>query len=200
MVDIQDDSYNYLEHAELAVLLGDIPKAKLNFTRFAKLNAPFPEFLRAQTHCSWAECFSAEYKYPEAILKYRKALQINPKLFKAYNGWGVCLSKMGRYDDAIQIFKKAIEISDKNPVVVINVVLVLLLKGNEKEALESFTVATKKTSKIMLRSVISGFQDECQKLEKRVAEIENQDERVLVQERRKGIERLLNLLLEKQKA
>ncbi len=198
MVDFRDDSFSYIEEAGLYVLSGDILKAKLHFARFAKLNSS-TAFLTAQAYCSWAECLSSQYKYPHAILKYRKALQVSPKLFKAYNGWGVCLSKMGKYDDAIQQFNKAIEISNKNHIVAFNVVLVLLLKGDKEEALGSFAAATKRTSQRMLGSVIVEFQSECEKLEKRILEIENQDERMLIQERRKGIECLLNLLSEKQK-
>ena len=49
--------------------------------------------------------------YDEAIKKYLKVLEIDPKYREAYNNLGVALAKSKRYDEAIESFKAAIRLN-----------------------------------------------------------------------------------------
>ena len=53
----------------------------------------------------------AQGKYEEAIAKYQKATELDPKLAPAYNNWGNVLRAQGRYDEAEAKFQKARELS-----------------------------------------------------------------------------------------
>ncbi len=47
-------------------------------------------------------------------VKYKRALDINPKLSQAYNNWGLCLNDLEKYLEAAYKFEKAIELNPLN--------------------------------------------------------------------------------------
>ncbi len=197
MVDLEFEADKYSIVAERYANNGNLPRAHLKFTKFAKLNPNNP-FLDPFTYCRWAECLSLQYKYPEAIKRYQRAIQINPKHFKAFNGWGVCLLKMGKYDDAKQKFNRALEISPKDWRTNLNIIIVLLLKGNEKEALELLKSFKEEANYYRLEGIKAEFQKEWMKIEDRIPKAKNKEEVSLIEEYIKAIRLFLKYLSSKQ--
>ena len=52
-------------------------------------------------------------KYDEAVAKYEKAIEIDPRDAIAYFNWGVVLSEQKKYDEAVAKYQKAIELDPK---------------------------------------------------------------------------------------
>jgi len=52
-------------------------------------------------------------KYAEAIVKFQKAIELDPKFAMAYNNWGYALDDRNKYDEAIVKFQKAIDLDPK---------------------------------------------------------------------------------------
>jgi len=61
----------------------------------------------------WGLALDSQKKYDEAIAKYQKAIEFDPKDAFAYNGWGFSLKNQKKYDEAIAKFRKAIELDPK---------------------------------------------------------------------------------------
>jgi len=55
--------------------------------------------------------FGMKGQYDQAILDFKKALNINPRYAEAYNNRGIAYGQKGRYDQAILDFNKALEIN-----------------------------------------------------------------------------------------
>jgi protein O-GlcNAc transferase len=55
-------------------------------------------------------CFHAQGRYHDAVLNYRKALEVDPQHFKTCNNLGETLSAEGKSDEAIEYFEKALKI------------------------------------------------------------------------------------------
>jgi tetratricopeptide (TPR) repeat protein len=54
--------------------------------------------------------FSLDWDWPGAEANYKKAIQLNPNNFIAYNWYGTFLSSMGRNSEALAMSKKALEL------------------------------------------------------------------------------------------
>lgn len=61
----------------------------------------------------WGNVLGDQKRYDEAIAKYEKAIEFDPKLVLPYNNWGVALRAQGKYDEAIAKYQKAIELDPK---------------------------------------------------------------------------------------
>jgi tetratricopeptide (TPR) repeat protein len=62
----------------------------------------------------WGRMASDLGKLDEAIEKYAKALEIDPKDTDGYDGLGVALNAKGKHDEAIMQYKKVLEIDPKD--------------------------------------------------------------------------------------
>ena len=194
MVDLETDSWRYkhlgLSHA--CSVNQKTAQAKLNFVRLSKLLSD-----SASTDSIWANCLYYEKEYSKAVRKYKKALILNPKSPNAYTGWGSALSNLGRFDEAIEKFNKALETNPRDTTARISLVLALFLKKNDKEALEMFENFKAEPG---FEYQVKDLSDKCEKelelLDSRMLEATDQNEILLVQERKRGVERLLDLLLE----
>jgi Tfp pilus assembly protein PilF len=62
---------------------------------------------------SLGNVLNEQKKYDEAIVKYQKAIKLNPKNAPAYNNWGNVLDEQKKYDEAIAKYQKAIELDPK---------------------------------------------------------------------------------------
>jgi tetratricopeptide (TPR) repeat protein len=51
----------------------------------------------------------------EAVVDFRKALELDPELAEAHTQFGVTLTRLGRYDDAIAEFQEALRIRPDHP-------------------------------------------------------------------------------------
>ena len=61
----------------------------------------------------WGGVLDDQKKYGEAIGKFQKAVELDPKLGFTYNNWGVALNGLRKYDEAIARFRKALELDPK---------------------------------------------------------------------------------------
>ena len=61
----------------------------------------------------WGIMRSDVRKYDEAIAKYKKAIEQNPKFALAYSNWGNVLDRQGKYDEAIGEYAEAVKIDSK---------------------------------------------------------------------------------------
>ncbi len=58
-------------------------------------------------------CLSDQGKLDDAIVEYKKAIEIDPKDATPHNNLGIALRSQGKLDDAIVEYKKAIELDPK---------------------------------------------------------------------------------------
>ncbi len=199
MVDTERDALKYHQNGELYFETTDFNKAKQKYIRYFKLSSG-DETGSANTYEHYATCLASQFRFAEAIIKYRKALQFEPRFTRAIAGWGLCLLKMGKYDDAIQKFNKAIEIVHKHPFAIISIILCLFLKKEDEKALQLLKIAKAESIEQVFISAIRSYRREAFNLGKRLSQATSQDEISLIQEQKQGIKRLLNLLEGKQDA
>jgi tetratricopeptide (TPR) repeat protein len=64
-------------------------------------------------HNNLGNVFQTEGRWEEALLHYKKSLEINPAPANAYNNMAAVLSRMGRTGEAITYYKKALEINPR---------------------------------------------------------------------------------------
>lgn len=197
MVDAQRDALKYHQKGEFSFHTFDYNKAKQRYIRYFKLNS-IDETALANTYDHYATCLASQFRFSEAIIKYRKAIQLEPKLTQAYTGWGLCLLKMGKYDDAIQKFNKAIEKMPKHPLAILSIILCLFLKKEDEKALKLFQIVNAETIEQILLSSGRSYRREALMLEKRLGQATSQEDITLIQEQKQGIKRLLDLLEGKQ--
>lgn len=92
----------------------------------------------------WGEMLTAEQKYQQAIIKFKKSTQINPKNYLAWNAWGWTLSQTNSNDkDAISKFEKAIEIEPELWSAWFHWGQLLLKKQKYQDAISKFEEAIK---------------------------------------------------------
>ena len=198
MVDIRTDASRYYIRGDQCFHANEMNKAKLNYLRYAKLNCG-NDYQSSFVYCNWACSLYYQHKYQKAIYKFKQAALYNPGLEYIYNGWGSALSNLGKFDEAIEKLNQAIEISPSFSLAHMNIVLALLLKKNEEEALEYFEKIKEKWNFMTERDHMrSRYQREIEMLDLRVSETTDQDEILLIRERKKGVERLIELLSDKE--
>ncbi len=75
---------------------------------------PSQDVLHKEVACNlWGNVLNNQKKYDEAIAKYQKAIELDPKYAFPYNGWGNVLNQQKKYDEAIAKYQKAIELDPK---------------------------------------------------------------------------------------
>jgi|GEM_PF-1836498 len=67
----------------------------------------------AEAYYNMGNSFAFLQKYDDAIIQYKKAIEIKPKYHEAWNNLGNSFAFLQKYDDAIIQYKKAIEIKPK---------------------------------------------------------------------------------------
>ena len=77
-------------------------------------------------------------RHKEAIIQYKKAIEINPQYADAYNNLGNAYASLGRLEDAIAQYQKAAEINPKHAVVHFNLAMAYF---EQKKYLEAVTHA-----------------------------------------------------------
>lgn len=70
----------------------------------------------------------------EALIYYRKAIQLDPSFYQVYNDIGVVLEALGDVEGAIKMYKKAIEINPKYPPPYANLALIYEERGDIEKA------------------------------------------------------------------
>jgi tetratricopeptide (TPR) repeat protein len=79
--------------------------------------------------------------YQEAIPYFRKAIELDPKYAKAYNGLGYALDGQGKYGEAVAADRKAIELNPANAEAYNNLGNALKNQGNAGEAVAAYRKA-----------------------------------------------------------
>jgi tetratricopeptide (TPR) repeat protein len=54
-------------------------------------------------------------QYNAAIAGFRKVIELEPRMMRAYDGLGLCYDYLGKYDDAISSFNRAVELNREQP-------------------------------------------------------------------------------------
>jgi len=89
----------------------------------------------------WGNMLYDQKKYDEAIAKYQKAIELDPKSAAPYNGWGNVLYDQKKYDEAIAKYQKAIEFDPKSAFAYNNWGNVLRAQGKDDAAAVKFNKA-----------------------------------------------------------
>jgi Tfp pilus assembly protein PilF len=79
-----------------------------------------------------------EQELVQAERNFKKALEIDPRLFSACNGLGILYRKTGRKDEAIASWRNALVIKPDFDLALINLGITLLEEGRFGEALDCF--------------------------------------------------------------
>jgi len=79
--------------------------------------------------------------YDEAIIQFRKALELNPGLIHAYNYIGIALQEKKQFDDAIPFYQKAVQLNPADPTAYINLGIVFHNIRQHEKAIEYFQCA-----------------------------------------------------------
>jgi len=74
----------------------------------------------------------------EALVRYHKALELDPNNGHVYNGWGVTLDHQGQLDEAMARYQKALELDPNNVYARNNLAWSLVRKGQLDEAIAQF--------------------------------------------------------------
>ena len=91
----------------------------------------------------WGYIFERQKKYEDAIEKFQKAIEIDPKSAYAYYGWGNTLINQRKYDEALEKYKQAIELDPEFAPACGGWGAVLANQGKYDEAIEKFQKAIK---------------------------------------------------------
>jgi len=76
--------------------------------------------------------------FAQAESHFKRALEIDPRLFSAWNGLAAAYKKVRRNADAISCWQKALAIKPDYDLALVNLGITLLEEGRAKEALDSF--------------------------------------------------------------
>jgi len=87
------------------------------------------------THYNLALAYMKINQQEKAVEHFRKAIEIAPGFYNAYNNLGVLMIKQGKYDEAFNNFIKALSYDNDNARAHNNLSSVLLKKGRLEEAL-----------------------------------------------------------------
>jgi Tfp pilus assembly protein PilF len=103
---------------------------------------PAEDILHKKAACNlWGNVLDDQKKYDEAIAKYQKAIELDPKYADAYNGWGTVLGDQKKPDEAIAKYQKAIELNPKIAFAYNNWGIVLREEGKYDEAIAKYQKA-----------------------------------------------------------
>jgi tetratricopeptide (TPR) repeat protein len=83
----------------------------------------------------WGIVLEDEKNYTEAIAKYQKSTELDPKSAVAYSNWGKTLWEQNKYDEAVAKYQKAIEVDPKYAIAYNNWGRVLNDQKNYDEAI-----------------------------------------------------------------
>lgn len=138
--DFDPEKFNFLGIAYYQG--GDFPRALKNYARALELDRNNAA-VYSNIGGVYLGLFSRSRKeqdLAQAERNFKKALEIDPRLFSAWNGLGIICKKTGRNADAIANWRKALEIKPDFDLALINLGITLLEDGRAKEALDCFLI------------------------------------------------------------
>ncbi len=77
---------------------------------FQEEDVPDPK-VEPFTHFAAGQLFEEQKKIPQAILQYRKAIELNPKFTGAHNRLAICLDRIGQHAEAESALRRAIKVN-----------------------------------------------------------------------------------------
>lgn len=95
----------------------------------------------------WGIVLMSNGDYEGAKVKFKKAIDLNPKCTIAYNAWGSVLRKQKKFDSAIEKYEKAIELDKKLPWPFINLGNIYNEKKEFDKAIEMYKKAVDRDPK-----------------------------------------------------
>jgi tetratricopeptide (TPR) repeat protein len=82
--------------------------------------------------------------HDEEIKSYKKALELNPRLWEAYSSWGVTELHLGNYENAKQLFKKSLHlVEDRTAVWISQIYSLAYALCNTDEIIEAYRYVNK---------------------------------------------------------
>ncbi|MCU0235650.1 MAG: sulfatase-like hydrolase/transferase [Acidobacteria bacterium] len=136
--DIDPEKFNFLGIAHFQG--GELDKALQNYARALELdrnNAAVYSNIGGVHLARFSSKRQAE-DLQAAERNFRKALEIDPRLFSAWNGMAIACKKSGRIPEAIGHWQKALAVKPDFDLALINLGITLLEEGRAGEALERF--------------------------------------------------------------
>ena len=100
-----------------------------------KIDVPATDFYRAY-NVAWEQ--AQKGRYEEAIVQWKKALELNPGEASVHLNLGVALARAGKADDAIEEYRKALEINPNDAEVYYRLGMSLADMGRFDEAIANY--------------------------------------------------------------
>lgn len=123
--------------------LADYYYKQKNFEKYketmSRLSKAFPEDSLVRE----AETYKELGEFDKTLELLKKAIEINPSFYWAYNDLGVIYLKQGKADQALDEFKKVVRLNPYSFIFHVNMGRALLAKGKLQEALTEFNRARK---------------------------------------------------------
>jgi tetratricopeptide (TPR) repeat protein len=82
--------------------------------------------------------YMQENDYESAILKFKKAIEIDPKFAFAWDNLGISYRKTNQYEQAIEAYKKSLEINPEGRMPLMNIAMTYNLKKQYNEAIKHY--------------------------------------------------------------
>ncbi len=79
--------------------------------------------------------FMEQENYENAILKFTKAIEIDPNFAFSWDNLGVCFRKSNQYEEAIEAYKKSLEINPEGRMPLMNIAVTYNLKKEFDQAI-----------------------------------------------------------------
>jgi tetratricopeptide (TPR) repeat protein len=111
---------------------GDLQSAEREL-KMAIQAAPDPRF-----YDTLGVVYLYERNYPEAVAAHRKALELNPKLTRAWNNLAAALFEMGKKEEAFDAVKKAIQVEPSFPYSYLHLGRLNIRAGNPAGAVQAY--------------------------------------------------------------
>lgn len=81
---------------------------------------------------------SANENYEQAIIYYKKAIDLDKNFAFAYDNLGISYRKLNQYDDAIKAYKKSLKIDPNGQMPLQNIAIAYIYKKDYKNAIKSY--------------------------------------------------------------
>jgi Flp pilus assembly protein TadD len=103
-----------------------------------KLDVPAADYYRVIDDAS---NLMAKSRFQEAVVEWRKALDLNPDEARPHNNLGYCLAEVGRHAEAVPHYERAIALSPEYPEAYNNLGEALIRLDRRNEAMDAFEKA-----------------------------------------------------------
>ncbi|MFP4527027.1 MAG: tetratricopeptide repeat protein, partial [Candidatus Kapaibacterium sp.] len=118
-----------------------------NFIKYSNLESENERSLSPEEYFYKGVALSESGNYNEAISMYKKAIEKDPKFFRAMNNLGTVYNKLGNYLDAERELMRALEIKPNDDIILNNLGDVYSNQGKYEEAIKYFMQAIDKNKK-----------------------------------------------------